>query len=220
MALLEIEFSNGRIAALRLDGELYFIRLDVHIPEVYDRYCNKLTIPNINTWINNKTHQQYDFFHILDLCDAFRKGYMSSVMNRNPEQYVLSLIKRILRTLFTSGLAYRYVNDYWIECTDPTKLSAKIISPIMKKYDLLIKKLGKSTFEDYANRIRRISTAASSTSVDKMFERLRLEIRDPLYPDTDELDRQFAAIIMHDVTLTTVPDDILKRMKECENKFL
>lgn len=217
---LEIIFSNERIAAVKLEGELYYLRLDIHLPEVYDRQCNKLTISNINTWINNKTRQQYDYFQIIELCLTFHKGYTSNIINIDSDNFITSFIKRIIKTLFTSGLASKYVNDYWIECTCPTKFSTKIISPIMKKHELLMKKLGKNIFEDYANRIRLTATAESANSVNKMFDRLKLEAREPVYPDTSELDDLFINNIKHDLIISTIPEEISKGMLECSKKFL
>ena len=221
MQILEIIFSNAKVAAITISEELYFIRLDPFMPEVYDGDTNRMNISNIDTWINHETMQQYSYKQLIEICEAYHKGYNANAVNQQPKSFIVRFVRSIIKHIFTSELAAKYANDYWIECTPSSKLSTKIISPIMKKHEILISKLGKRTFEDYANRIRK--SAVNNTDaggIDKMFDKLQLSIREPSYPDTLELDRVIINIMIKEIDLYTyIPKDIMTKLEECEKKF-
>lgn len=221
MQVLEIVFSNDKIAAITIANELYFIRLDPFMPEVYDKDTNRMNITNIDTWINHGTMQQYSYKQLIEICNAYHKGYNASIINQQPKSFIVRLVRSVIKHIFTSELASKYANDYWIECTPSSKLTTKIISPIMKKHEMLISKLGKKTFEDYANRIRK--SAVSSTDVggvDKMFNKLQLSIREPDYPDTLELDKILINMIIKEIdTHPSISKNLISQLNECEKKF-
>jgi ATP-dependent exoDNAse (exonuclease V) beta subunit len=219
--MLEILFSNERAAAIRLNGELYYIHLDVYMPEIFDENCNKLTISNIDTWVNNKTRQKHNYPQIIELCKAYHKGYVASLANRDPDKFLESLVQKIVKTLFTSELASKYVNEYWIECTTSNKIGTRLIAPIIKKYDFLKQKLSIEVLEDYVNRIRKIANSnTESHSVTKMFTILKFKVKEPNYPNTSDLDHKLISMLKHDVKLTDSPNEILLNLSECEKKFL
>jgi hypothetical protein len=91
----------------------------------------------------------------------------------------------------------------------------------MKKHDMLISKLGKKTFEDYANRIRKSAVSnADIGSADKMFSKLQLSIREPDYPDTIELDKILFSKVIKEIDIhASIPKNLILKLDECERKF-
>lgn len=220
MAAYEILFSNDRVAAVQIAGDLYLIRLDPLLPEVFDKDLNKLVVHNIETWLSNNTMLQCNYRSLIAQCLAFHKGFTASRYNKDRVNCIKDIVKIVIKNIFRTGLASKYVSDYWIECTSRAKLSTKVVSPIMKKTDYLIEKLGRKTFEDYANRIRKVVEENNDTTIDKMFKKLNLESREPNYPNTDELDKVVIYNVLAQYKTDDVSLDIMRLIAECEKKLL
>jgi len=220
MAIYEILFSNDKVAAVQIAGDLYLIRLDPLLPEVFDHNLNKLVVHNIETWLSNITMLQVNYRSLIIQCLAFHKGFTASRYNKDRLSCIRDIVKLTVTNIFRSGLASKYVSDYWIECTPRGRLPIKIIAPIMKKSNYLIEKLGRRTFEDYANRIRKIVEENNDTTIDKMFKKLDLETREPAYPNTDALDNTVIYNVLAQYKTDDVPLDIMRLISECEKRLL
>lgn len=221
MAIYEIIFSDDKVAAVRIAGDLYLIRLDPLLPEVFDKDLKKLIVPDIETWLSYHTMLQVSYKSLISQCLAFHKGFTSSRYNRNRSDSIRDIVKSTIINIFRTELASKYVIDYWIECTPKARISSKIISPIMKKTEYLIDKLGIRTFEDYANRIRKIAEEnADLNIVDKMFKRLNLQTREPSYPNTDKLDSIVISNVLEQYQLDDMPLEAMRLVIECQKKLL
>lgn len=221
MATYEILFSNDKVAAVQIAGDLYLIRLDPLLPEVFDKNLNKLIVPNIETWLSNNTMLQVNYKSLITQCLAFHKGFTASRYNKDRLSCIRDIVKITIMNIFRTELASKYVTDYWIECTPRAKFSTKIISPIMKKTEYLIDKLGIRTFEDYANRIRKIvEDNTDVVVVDKMFRKLNLETREPSYPNTEELDNIVIHNVLEQYKSDDIPLDVMRLVAECQKKLL
>ena len=222
--MLQILLVSKKIAAIKLNETIYFIRVDEYQPEIYDETGYRLNISNADTWIANQTANKYKYLHVVEFCRYWKAGYSSNFVNENLDQFIDYVILRTKAEIFTSSLASEYAEEYWIECTPQDKISTKLIHPLAKKSDARIERLGYKTISDYLNRIKKIAKEKQDLLQLNQIMR-QLDIKDSIisYPATAELDHKLISKLKYDINSEVItsrlPLNVKQTMQECEKKI-
>ncbi len=213
-----ILYAKDSVMAFRINAQLYFIKLEPHVPTIYDNTVKPLIIPNIDSWIQAKTHQRYSLSLLKELCHAFESGINAAFTKADVLTIAEYSAHMVLEELLHRGMIYDYAISYWIEVLGSDKIE-EYLKIIASKLDYVVSRMGKRKLVRELNRIRHISFLRQINSqfiCEKLLEKLDAKIEAPHYPETAKLDNKIKLNARNEVIklikkeFSTVPDDVIE----------
>lgn len=222
--MFDIIFASDSVAAIKIKEITYFIRLDERMPEIFNSQGDKMAITDADSWTKNGTSNQYQYVDLVKYCKYWREGYHSNFVNEQLDSFIEYVIMKTKNEIFTSSLASEYASEYWIECTPQNKISSKLLSPIIKKSENLIDKLGYKTISDYLNRVRKIiQEKQDMIQIEKIMKKLEINEAEISYPATNKIDNKLLNKLKMEINqnkISRVSQNIRSILNECESKLL
>lgn len=188
---LTIEYACDGVVVFRLNGQIYYLRVEPQPSQLLDCNLNPLIVPNIDNWFQAKTHQRYSFREICDMGAAFKAGVSSAYTYMDLKQIGELCMDTILRELIQFGGAAEYTSTFWIELATSNKLD-KIARFFNEKFGALKDELGVDEFSKILCRLIFISQHKKLNHgyvFKKLLQRIGQEYVEPKVHDSHDLDK-------------------------------
>lgn len=191
MPVLEIIWAFDRIIYFKIDSEFYYLYDQSGIWHILDADYKQLNIPNIDNWIESKTHKRYSLRTLQDMGKAFYSGvktaYDIDEIRALCQKVSLYTIRKIMR----SDFVYRYSLQYWIETLEQEDVE-KYLKLLRDNFEAIKSKVGELKLYNELCRIFKICQIRQLYGSDiclALINKLGKMVADPKYPNTDTMDK-------------------------------
>lgn len=192
-----ILYVTGPAMAFSLDNILYFFRTQP-FPQIFDGHLTPQLIPNIDSWIQNKTQQRHSLRSFTDMMEAFADG-LSHTYSVEDLVDVARRATLAARTIITTQKLADYSRVFWLESLDPSKLESVHLPGVRDNFESLRSKLGDDGFHNYLCRLLAFVThhrPTLSPVIERLIQRLGKVSQTPVYPSTPELDIELQKAVL------------------------
>lgn len=210
---------DGPFVAFNIDHDLWFMRLEP-VPRIYSEELKPQLIPNLDSWFQAKTHQQYSLQTFKQVVAAFRAGLAKSYSARDlrevAERATLAAKVALLERMGEYG------KHFWVEVLDPVKLETVWAAQIRSKFEELRAKLGDDEFHNYLCRLWKFASKhrpGLTVVFERFINRLGREPVEPRLPQTDDLDAELCRAVLATVldrdtaSYRNVPSHVQERLE-------
>lgn len=151
MTNFSILYANDLVICFAVEYEIYFLLYGRDNLRLYDANGNAILCPNIDNWIQAKTHQRLSARSLVDIGIAYKKGLDDSYNVNDLEKIVESTILSTINEIMHNYLS-EYSLVYWIEVSPPDKIEAMLKS-IRSNFDIIRKTMGNEGLSNELSRI-------------------------------------------------------------------
>lgn len=221
---MDILYATEQVVACVIEQRRYYIQFGPDFPKIYDDTCKPLIVPNVDMWIQAKTHQRYDLRTLKDMTMAFIAGMRCAYSKSDVMKEAYNSCCITINEILTKGLIYDYTLVYWIEVLGNETIE-RYLKTIAEKLEYVMEKMGKDRLYNDLCRIYRICVIRQIDSKDvceNLIKRLGSVVREPKFPDSRKIDQ----IIMNNVKTKVfehvnnmyknVDDELIKVLKSIE----
>lgn len=201
MVKIEIIYAVSKVMAFKIDLDMYYIKFGPNHPKIYDSKLQAMVIPNLDSWIQAKTHQKYSLVLLEEMSNAFIQGMLVNYSQSDVMTYAERACKLTIDGIMKNGVIYDYSISYWIEILSSDKIE-KYLSVIAEKLDYVVGKMGYDKLVVELNRIRRICVLRQINArhvCEKLLERLDARKEILVYPETAILDAKVRQDVQNEV---------------------
>ncbi len=194
---LQIIYATQDVAGFIVDNELYFLKFGPNIPELFNSSMARLTIPNMDSWIQAKTHQRYSYLSLRDAATAFYQGLSSAYTTDDINNICGVVVRHTLDKVLKCGLIYEYILVYWIEAMGSNELE-ECLRKISSNFHMIRTTIGDDKLYNNLCRIHKMCKKYQPHSADvceKLIRRLGRESYEPIYPATADVDQQVLSCV-------------------------
>lgn len=194
---LIIEYAYKKVVVFRIDVDLFYLKRGPNTPQIYDVDLRLMVVPNIDSWLQSKTHQRYSYRGVCDMADAFKAGLNHSYTHSDLEYICKVSSKYTIDIIFKTYIISEFSSAYWVELMNPIKIY-KFIDILRTDFDKFRLKYGDDELYNILCRLWQFSNL-HSLSETAVFESLIRKIgripQSPKYPDTSLIDSEVEKLV-------------------------